>query len=159
MIDDLDSSEAAEAMKAIEVAGLDGWWDWRPQDGVEYFSDRFWEILGYDPKQMPNSPDAWQDKIHPDDLPRAIDDFYEHERTKGAFPYHMPVRYKHAKGHWVHVICRGQIVQWDKNGKALRMVGTHTDITELVELRSELQDTANELQGLKERIKRRVDDG
>jgi PAS domain S-box-containing protein len=44
----------------------------------------------------------------------------------------------HREGHWVWIRDRGRIVEWDRQGKPVRMVGTHEDVTELVNAREAL---------------------
>ena len=41
-------------------------------------------------------------------------------------------------GHWVWVLCRGKCISRDKSGQAVRLVGTHTNITERKELESRI---------------------
>ena len=54
---------------------------------------------------------------------------------------------RHKNGTWRWILARGQVVERDDHGQPKRMVGTHTDITEQVELREELvaaKETAEE---------------
>lgn len=111
-------------------ASYDGYWDWYPQKGYEYMSPRFWEIFGVDYKTKKHDPAEWQDLIHPEDLKIALVNFDKHVKSKGKHPYNQEVRYKHAKGHWCTVFCRGKVIEYDDKGQAVRMIGTHTDITE-----------------------------
>lgn len=109
----------------------DGYFIWDLKDtDYEYMSPRFWTTLGYNPDDMPHTPSSWQALIHPDDSERATKAFFDH--VKGEAPYHLLVRYKHAEGHWVWVICRGQAT-YDEDGTPDRMLGAHTDVTDLVE--------------------------
>lgn len=119
----------------------DGWWDWLITKDYEYMSPLFWNTLGYDPATKRHHPSEWQDLIHPDDLEAVLQNFDEHVKTKGKVPYHNRVRYKHKDGHWVWVICRGKVVEWNKQGKPVRMVGVHTDITELVNKELALEES------------------
>jgi PAS domain S-box-containing protein len=107
----------------------DGWWEWdllNPER--ETFSDKFWTTLGYNPADMPSSPSAWQNIIHPEDAKRAEAAFLPH--VEDGEPYHMLVRYKHFDGHWVWIVCRGQAVFED--GVAVLMTGAHQDVTKFV---------------------------
>lgn len=109
----------------------DGYWEWdliNPE--FEYMSPKFWQTLGYRPATQPHHPDAWRDKIHPEDCKRAVADFHAHigEDQK---PYKLLVRYRHAKGHWVWILCRGQAL-YDPDGIAIKMIGSHQDVTSIV---------------------------
>ncbi|MFA7219130.1 MAG: PAS domain-containing protein [Synergistaceae bacterium] len=119
-----------KAIIEIDQLGEDGWWDWHIQEDYEYMSPRFWECLGYEPS-MENHPSAWQSLMFPEDLQKTTDNFNKHCATKGEHPFYQEVRYKHRDGHTVYIICRGKVIEWDENEKPVRMIGTHTDITNL----------------------------
>lgn len=123
----------------IEASG-DGYWDWYIQKDYEYMSPRFWEILGYSPDEKPHKPSAWQDIIFEDDLKLVLDNLDMHVKTKGQHPYEQQVRYHHKNGSTVTVLCRGKVIEWDEQDNPVRMVGTHTDITELKEKEQKLKE-------------------
>lgn len=128
-----------EAEKFLFIESTyDGYWDWHIQEDYEYMSPRFWEIFGIDYRTKKHHPDEWKDLIHPDDLKLAYQNLEKHIKTKGEFPYNQEVRYRHANGAWIIVYCRGKIIDWDSNGKPLRMIGTHTDITPFKRIQDEL---------------------
>lgn len=109
----------------------DGFWDWDLRTNYEYMSPRFWEILGYKPEGKKHHPSEWQKLILEEDLKRVLKNFDLHVSSKGKEPFRQEVRYIHNKGHIVWILCKGEVVEWGKKGEPLRMVGTHTDITEL----------------------------
>jgi PAS domain S-box-containing protein len=125
--------------KVIEV-GTDGHWDWDMNADYEYMDPRFWEIFGYLPHEKAHHPSAWQNMIHPDDLQKTLNALDAHIKSKGKVPYFQEVRYKHKKGHWVTVICRGRVIEWNNDGSPKRMVGTHTDITHTKEAAKKLKN-------------------
>lgn len=110
----------------------DGVWEWFPPLNFEYMSQRYWNILGYDQKEMQEKPNAWMDLINPEDLKRVLKMNDDHVATKGGVPYHATVRYTHKNGSEVFVLCRGSIVDWLPDGTPWRMLGTHTDVTDIV---------------------------
>ncbi|MBL8480810.1 MAG: response regulator, partial [Rhodocyclaceae bacterium] len=79
--------------------------------------------------ELANSPEVWQQLIFPEELPRVLDNFHEHVRTRGDTPYYNEVRYRHKNGSTVWVICAGKVVQWGDAGEPVRMVGCHIDVT------------------------------
>lgn len=112
----------------------DGWWDLYLDKDYEYYSPKFWETLGYDPKTKTNSPEEWKKIIHPDDLEdAALTNLQKHISTKGKEPYYQLVRYKNGKTNKYDkfIICRGQVVEWNKDGSPKRMVGVHIDVSEI----------------------------
>jgi PAS domain S-box-containing protein len=127
-------------------ASSDGYWDWYISDDYEYMSPRFWEILGIDYKTKTHHPSEWQELIFPDDLEMALKNFNKHVKTKGKHPYNQEVRYLHSNGSTVYILCRGKVVEWNEDGSPHRMIGTHTDITELKRKDFELIKQKEELQ-------------
>ncbi len=126
-------NEALEAelqvMQQVLESTLAGYWDWNIVQGTEYFSPTFKHMFGYADDELPNSPDVWQRLIHPDDVQGVRNVFRRHVRSHGAEPYYNEVRYRHKNGATVWVICAGRVVAWSDEGKPLRMVGCHIDIT------------------------------
>lgn len=129
--DKLKQSE--ELLKSIVEHSFDGYWDWHIEKNYEYMSPRFWEMFGYDYREKTSSPKEWMDIIFQEDLPIALENYDKHVKSKGKDPYTQEVRYKHKNGKTVWVMCRGKVIEWSQDGKPLRMVGTHTDITKLKE--------------------------
>lgn len=113
---------------ALEGAG-DGVWDWYVQTGVEFFSKRCKEMYGYTEASMPDRADAFDALTHPDDVAQMARDRQAH--FDGLTPtYVNEHRVRCKDGTWKWVLTRGMVVSRDAQGKPLRMIGTHTDITE-----------------------------
>ena len=110
----------------------DGVWEWFPALNFEYMSQRYWDILGYDQKEMHEKPNAWMGLINADDLQKVLKMSHDHVESKGGVPYHATVRYTHKNGSEVFVLCRGSIMDWLPDGTPWRMLGTHTDVTDIV---------------------------
>jgi len=116
----------AERLRLVELATHDGIWDWDLLKGDEYHSTRWKEILGFAPEEVPNVPAAFFDRLHPEDRPeveRVLADHLE----RGA-PYEVEARLRHKLGHYCWILSRGQALR-DPAGRAVRMVGSITDIT------------------------------
>jgi hypothetical protein len=50
----------------------------------------------------------------------------EHFESKGETPFNNACYYKHKKGHWVKILCKGEVIEWSEEGAPLRMQGVHT---------------------------------
>jgi PAS domain S-box-containing protein len=114
----------------IQDSSLDGLWYWdleNPEN--EWMNQRFWITLGYDPNEMPHKSSAWQNIINPDDLKIATENFILHCENPDH-PYDQIVRYKHNNGSTVWIRCRGKAIR-DADGKPVRMLGAHQDISAL----------------------------
>jgi PAS domain S-box-containing protein len=120
--------QQAERWKAAFEASGDGVWDWQVQDGIETLSAQCEAMYGFSPGELPNSPDALDERTHPDDLARMTKDREAH--FAGLTPrYVNEHRVRHKDGRWLWVLSRGMVIERDTAGRPLRMVGTHTDIT------------------------------
>jgi len=106
---------------------FDGLWYWDLENiEHEWMNAKFWQTLGYDPEEMNHSPLAWQDKIFKDDLELAKNALHRHLQDPDSF-YDLIVRYLHQNGSTVWIRCYGRAI-W-KDGRPVRMLGAHQDIT------------------------------
>ena len=145
-----DSAEANRWSFALESAGL-GVWDANLVTGQCYYSSTWKKMLGYREDELGDSGDLWLELIHPDDKQRAIKSGERH--IAGEIPQiETEFRLRHKDGHWVWVLDRGRVVEWDATGKPTRMIGVQTDITEQ-------KNTAHQLELLNERIQLALDAG
>ncbi|MBY0366629.1 MAG: EAL domain-containing protein [Proteobacteria bacterium] len=113
---------------ALECTG-DGVWDWHVQEQAEYFSDGLMRLYGFEPGAVDATPNAFDGRTHPDDLEQMARDREAH--FSGSTPlYRNEHRVQAKDGSWKWVLSRGVVIARDGAGRPLRMVGTHTDISE-----------------------------
>ncbi|TGU71574.1 PAS domain S-box protein [Geomonas terrae] len=106
----------------------DGLWDIDMVTGATYLSPRGWEILGYAPGEGELSRPVWTDLLHPDDLPRTRELLQAHMEGETEI-FEMEQRLLTKSGDWKWVLTRGKVVLRNEVNAALRMTGTHTDLT------------------------------
>lgn len=108
-----------------------GTWEWNVQTGEVIYNERWAEIVGYSLEELqPLSFETWEKLAHPDDLKQSaakLETVFSGEKKS----YDCEIRMNHKDGSWIWVLDRGRVVEWTKDGKPLRMSGTHTDITQL----------------------------
>ncbi len=109
-------------------ATSDGLWDWNIQTDGAYFSPGYYRMLGYEAGAFPGSGAAWMGLLHPDDRERAGEPLDCVEGRCDSFE--MEFRMKSRSGGWRWILSRGKAVARDAQGRALRLVGTHVDITD-----------------------------
>ena len=114
----------------------DGLWDWNLEINEVYFSPRWKEMLGYTDDELPNTFKVWEERIHVDDLEHAKREISYSQEKPGQF-YELVHRLRHKDGSWVWILARAQTI-FNEEGKAVRMVGFHTDITKQKQLEQEL---------------------
>jgi len=136
MVDITERKRAEEELRvgrqklAEIIAGAHvGTWEWNVQTGDTVFDDRWAEITGYTSEELrPATFQTWADLVHPDDLAMANAQLQKH--FAGELDYYAcEFRMKHRDGSWVWVSARGRVIEWAGDGKPLRMMGTHSDIT------------------------------
>ncbi|GGY90959.1 hypothetical protein GCM10007388_25260 [Pseudoduganella plicata] len=112
---------------ALEGAG-DGVWDWHISTGEVIYSEQWKTMLGYQDKEIGNSFSEWERRLHPEDK-AATDALVRSylESTAGFLQAEFRMRCK--DGSWKWIMTRATAVSRDANGKPLRIIGTHTDIS------------------------------
>jgi PAS domain S-box-containing protein len=121
--------QSEEQLKFALSGTNDGIWDVNLQDGTVYLSPRGCEILGYNPDFIKDKFKTWQPLVHPDDMQQTNEALEAY--LKGEQPiFIVEQRLQTSEGNWKWILTRGKAVSYDSDGKALRMVGTHTDISE-----------------------------
>jgi len=116
----------------------DGLWDWNVTSGSSFFSPHYYALLGYDDGEFPASYAAWRLLVHPEDLARVEEELRLGIASGEGFA--LDLRMKLKSGQWLWVSTRGRAVEWDAEGKVLRMVGTLGDITKRKQAEEELRD-------------------
>lgn len=105
-----------------------GGWEWNPVSDSLSLSDRWLRMYGYQPGEMDIDMAWWERLIHPEDREGWHQALQSHLDAEAPFYEHV-YRMQHKRGHIVHVLDRGKVVEWDTHKRPLRMSGTHTDIT------------------------------
>ena len=113
---------------ALESTG-DGVWDWHVQEGKEFFSKRLLEMYGFAEHELNALPEELDQRTHPVDRVKMERDRQAH--FDGLTPsYVNEHRVRCKDGSWKWVLTRGMVISRDAQGQPLRMIGTHTDITD-----------------------------
>ena len=119
----------AEERWQLAVRGTqDGIWEYNLQTGVSFYSDRWKKMLGYEPHEIGPRREELLSRIHPDDLARSEAAFQAHCNGTTEF-FHCEFRLRCKDDSYKWIMSRGQAMV-GADGKALRVLGSHTDITE-----------------------------
>jgi PAS domain S-box-containing protein len=107
----------------------DGLWDWNIASGTVYFSTAWKAQLGYADHELIDDPIEWEQRVHPEDRASTMAALRRH--LDGLDPqYNALHRLRHRDGSWRWVLARAKVVAWDSDGRPVRIVGTHRDVTE-----------------------------
>ncbi len=112
---------------AMDVT-LDGPWDWDLKTNKVHYSDRWKEILGYNPDELSDDIGVWAGLLNPK-YSDAVTEVFQKHIAGGLRKFEVEFQMKHKDGHWVDILSRAKAI-FDDQGKAVRLIGTHIDITE-----------------------------
>ncbi len=119
----------------------DGLWDHDLITDYCYHSDQYARMLGYDPQDLNRTTHTWLGLLHPNDKERAVSTLERYIKDHVQI-YETSYRLRNREGSYRWISTRGRII-YDEKGKALRIVGFNTDITDKV--RAETEKEAQEI--------------
>lgn len=123
-----DALRASEERFKLAVTGSnDGLWDWDIPTHTVYFSPRYKQLLGYADDEMENTLSAVVSLMHPADRDEGLRALEEHLESGESYDAEFRLRTRAGDYRWFRM--RGQSVR-DTVGKAVRMAGSMTDITD-----------------------------
>lgn len=133
-VDELSEAlrQSEERCRLVLEATSDGIWEWDLTTNRVHYNPAYTRMLGYEPEEFSGNLSEWLERIHPDDRERAL---AENRRCIDNEVQHFAVefRMRTKAGTWKWILGRGMAVERDAAGKALRMIGAHTDITRIKE--------------------------
>jgi diguanylate cyclase (GGDEF)-like protein/PAS domain S-box-containing protein len=117
-----------EERYALAASGsCGGVWDWDIESGGVSYSPRFLELIGYTAAEFPGLFHTWEQKIHPEDLPRVQAELENHLVRRQPFRVEHRILAKSGEYRWFE--CRGQAL-WRESDEPYRMAGSILDIHE-----------------------------
>ena len=139
--------QSEERLALAIRSGNDGLWDWSGETQTLWFSGRLLHLFGYEPDEIEPSLRSWAGLLHSDDRKRALRAFFDH--LKGiADAYECEHRLRRRDGTYAWVLARGRVVSRDAEGRALRVIGTHMDITERKQAEERICPSSDDLRRL-----------
>jgi diguanylate cyclase (GGDEF)-like protein/PAS domain S-box-containing protein len=131
----------SEERFALAVRGTrDGIWDWDVASGEVFYSARFKALLGYTEDGFPHRFDSFESRLHRDDREPVLAAVRRHLEQHVPFDVEMRLCTRDRSYRWFQA--RGQAL-WDGAGRAHRMAGSITDITERRAYQAQLEHQAN----------------
>lgn len=121
---------------ALEASG-DGLFDYDFATGCVKGNERLCSMIGYRADELAHVS-QWEAITHPDDLGPTRSAIWDHVKRRTPL-YRKELRLKAKSGEWRWILDRGKVVERDVNGRAVRLAGFHTDITERKQLEVQVQ--------------------
>ncbi|SHK22187.1 PAS domain S-box-containing protein [Desulfatibacillum alkenivorans DSM 16219] len=136
---------------ALEGAG-DGVWDWNVQTSEVYFSNQWKAMLGYNDEDIGPTLEEWEKRVHPEDRKETLEDVRDHLSGKTRV-YQNEHRVLCKDGSYKWVLDRGKTVERSGDGTPLRVIGTHSDISDRKEWELEREHLIQELRQTLDQVK------
>ncbi len=137
---------AKKRLELVTNASKDGFWDWDLSTGDVYYSARWKEMIGYLDYELPNKLISWEKVIFEEDRLAALK-LIEDDNCGKASGFMVTQRFHHKNGSTIYILSRATHIK-DASGKVVRIVGAHTDITELVNAQVALQQSEEQMRAL-----------
>lgn len=145
---ELTSTESL--LLAIATSGT-GVWDRHVPSGRIVYSAAWKAMLGYAEHEVSDRIEDSYGRVHPDDLASVCATIDAHFKNQTP-SYEVEHRLRCKNGTYKWVLSRGKVVERDAEGKAVRMAGTTTDISDTVALSEELRRSAELLTHLTDEV-------
>ena len=124
--------------------------DWNLTNNTFYISPNWKEMLGYRDEELPNIILTWRERVHRDDRKTLFSSLKKTINEKKEY-FENSHRLQHKDGHWVWILGRAQIL-YDESKTALRMIGTHADITDEKELQLKYSQKAQMIEQIHDSV-------
>jgi diguanylate cyclase (GGDEF)-like protein/PAS domain S-box-containing protein len=123
-----------------------GTWELNVETGETRYNERWADMIGYTLAELGDTHlDDWLARIHPEDVERARELAAAHYEGRADY-FDFEGRIRHRDGRWLWVKDRGRVSARTADGKALRMHGTHADISARKRFEDELARSRELLQ-------------
>ncbi|MCS3779798.1 sensor domain-containing protein [Tsukamurella ocularis] len=123
---------------AIDGAG-DGIWDWDVPSGTVFYSQQWKATLGYSAEDVGTTVEDWSSRVHPDDYEQSWLIVQEVLHGRAA-EFSLEHRMRTKDGGWLWIHDRGRAMETGPDGLPIRLIGTHTDITDRRRAESEIRE-------------------
>ena len=104
-------------------------WDWTITTDAWFATPTYFTMLGYAVEEGLGNRQQWVDRIHPEDR-EMVSAKIQAALAGQDTPYEYEARLQHADGSWRWMNVVGRVLERDPSGKATRLLGVRTDITQ-----------------------------
>ena len=147
---DSDTAACTALALAVEASGT-GVWDRDIATGRIHYSRAWKAMLGYAEHEISDRIEDSVPRVHPEDRATVRATIQAHLDQKTSL-YEVEHRLRCKDGSYIWVLSRGKVTSRDASGRALRMAGVTTDISDTVALSQKLLESAQLLTRLTDEV-------
>jgi len=149
-IDIHDIHSYTERFESVANATVDAIWDWDIEKNTIWWNHGISTLFGYDRDKVMSEPRAWSEYAHPDDRERVLNTIWDTVKSKRN-RMNLNYRFIRSDGSVAEIEEHSFVIR-NKDGRAVRMIGGMTDVTERNQLNEQLSharrlQTVGELTG------------
>jgi PAS domain S-box-containing protein len=149
-LQDANTSGDQRLKVALQASNV-GLWDWDLITDNLFVDRTYFGFLGLEKGDQVMPIRDLMSLVHPEDV--SAFSAATRDALRGKEPlFQVQHRMRHADGRWVWLETCGNVTQRDAGGRAVRMTGTHTNITERKQLERALSNTLRVLRALLETL-------
>jgi PAS domain S-box-containing protein len=144
----VDFSAEEEARLRLALKGSDqGVWEFNFKTNEAYVSEELFTILGYKPSEFKPTYQKWFSLIHPD-FQATFAQLEGNLKSGNVTNFQQEYLAVSKKGTYIWIWCIGRVVEWDKMGVPVRVVGINMNIDEKKRIELEKDENRKTLEGL-----------
>jgi PAS domain S-box-containing protein len=131
-IAELEKDELTKRLNYTLDATGTGIWEWSPTKQETVYSKPWLEMLGYNQNELKSIDIEWSSKLHPDDTGKVIKEVNKViKNQENGDSFVNEYRFKNKEGNYIWILNRGKVVERNAKGEGIKVVGTHSNISEL----------------------------
>ncbi len=138
--------DAILRQKEIAKAGNVGLWDWDLETNQVTYSAEWKRQIGYEEYEISDDFAEWESRVHPDDLEPLLEQIKQ-TIARLRQDHIAEFRFRHKDGSYRWILTQSSVIL-NESGEAIRMLGSHVDITDRKLMEDEQQRTAQQLTSL-----------
>ena len=128
-----------------------GIWDLDLVNKTIFHSKQCLSMIGLEEHEFSNQPGQWTTRVHPEDRQKYVGAVRAYINGDTDF-YTNQHRVLCKDGTYKWILDRGKVIEYDKNNRPARIIGTHTDITEQKQQEQRLRQTLDVVNGQNNRL-------
>jgi PAS domain S-box-containing protein len=146
--------ESQERLQLVARATNDAVWDWDLVTGATWWAEGFQKMFGYAPEEIEPGPEAWSNRLHPDERERVVTGVRAAIDGGESF-WSDEYRFRRRDGGYAEIYDRGYVIR-DAKGHPIRMVGSMMEVSERKRAEAQLRNLAARLEAIREEERTRI---